>query len=524
MLTHSARALFRSVALAGTAMATTLALPAQAQDAGAAALAAIEARLERLEAENARLRSEVDQLRNDAALAAQAAEPVEISQLAAHSAVPETRDTIAERGDETIDGRKSTALVGIDPTYGFAMLDAGERTNTKPLYQLQAISEGRLSNPVTLSGSVTAIADIQFTNVDDLFGYLTRHPTGANQNGKTVSEVVLHSAQLAVTAQFADGVTGFTEFLYDPQQSFGSGTITALARNQIQLRRGWVMLGDLERAPVYALIGKMDTPFGLNDTVSPFTNSTNWHAFAGLAYGGTLGFYSNGLHLRGMAIQGGAQFRAANAPVNGTAIPSKVNNFALDGNYTARLGNVATAMVGASYIHGSAYCQDYPVFHFNPCQERNPAWAAYGTAQIGGFDFKGEYAETTKVWPGTQVPDPTNPLSIYEAVPATSFTLGGRYGFGAEWDNASRREFALSAEFSRFTSGDEGSPWETQSQFVAGLSWFPVANVNLFGEYILAEGWVPLNFLSGGNLPGGASWSRQDVNTDVILIGVQGSF
>ena len=84
-------------------------------------------------------------------------------------------------------------------------------------------------------------------------------------------------------------VTGYAELLYDPEQSFGQGTITALARNQIQLRRGWVMFGNLDQLPVYALVGKMDTPFGLNDTVNPFTNSTNWHAFAGLAYGGQVG-------------------------------------------------------------------------------------------------------------------------------------------------------------------------------------------------------------------------------------------
>ena len=520
MRLFTAKPTFRACMLSGAAMIAAIAGPAMAQDADA--LAAIEARLERLEAENARLRGEVEALRQPTTLQPRQADAT----TAQYDRLPDAdgkRDTVAERGDDTIDGVESTALVGIDPEYGYAMLDHAERTNSKPLYQLQAIAAERLSNPVTLSGGVTALANLQLSNVDNNFGYLTRHPTGANQSGKRVSEIVLHSAQLAVTAQLTDGITGYAEFLYDPQQSFGAGTITSLTRNQIQLRRGWIMVGDLQKAPVYALIGKMDVPFGLNDTVSPFTNSTNWHAFAGLAYGGTVGLYSDGFHLRAMAVQGGAQFRAANAPVNGTGIPSKVNNFAVDGNYTAKLADFASATLGASYIHGSAYCQGYPVVHFNPCQDNNPAWSAYGTARIGDFELLGEYAETTKVWPGTRVPDPTNPLSVFEAVPATAFTFGGRYGFGEEWADA-RREFALSAEFSRFTAGDEGAPWETQSQFVAGLSWFPVGNVNLFGEYVLAEGFVPLNFLSGGNLPGGATISRQDVNTNVFLLGIQGSF
>ena len=82
----------------------------------------------------------------------------------------------------------------------------------------------------------------------------------------------------------------------------------------------------------------------------------------------------------------------------------------------------------------------------------------------------------------------------------------------------------MSAGFSRCIAGDDGSPWEAQSQYVAGMSWFPVSNVNLFGEFIRADGFVPLNFLSGGNLPGGATWSRQDALTNVLLFGMEGSF
>ncbi len=502
-------------------MITVLALPASAQDAGVdPVMSGIMERLDRLEAENARLRAEVDFMRDTQARPVPAsAQPHAAVVSAPHGASAASVPTIASGGDG-----ETAGLVGFDSEYGYAILDHAERTNTKPLYQLRAVSAGKLRNRVTLSGGATVLANYQHSNVDDTFGYLMRHPTGANQNGKHVSEAVIHSAQLAVTAQLTDGVTAFSELLYDPQQSFGGGTLTALSRNQIQLRRGWIMLGDLDRTPFYFLIGKMDVPFGLNDTVSPFTNSTNWHAFAGLAYGAAAGYADGGLSLRAMAVQGGAQFRAANAPVNGTSIPSRLNNFAVDGSYEAQLGDLGSARIGASYLHGSAYCQDYPVVHFNPCQARNPAWAAYGTAQIGGLTLLGEFARTTDEWAGTKVPDPTNPLSVFDAVHVTSMTVGGRYGFGTEADDAAQPEFAVSAEFSRFTAGDDGAPWEAQSQLVAGLSWFPASNVNLFGEYVRAEGFVPLNFLSGGNLPGGATWSRQDANTNVFLLGIQGAF
>ena len=57
-----------------------------------------------------------------------------------------------------------------------------------------------------------------------------------------------------------------------------------------------------------------------------------------------------------------------------------------------------------------------------------------------------------------------------------------------------------------------------------GGSYFLTPSVNLFGELIHTRGWVPLNFLSGGNLPGGISWSEQDAQTDVLAVGVQAAF
>lgn len=517
--------------------ALALTAPAAAQDAEILErLEKLEQRLDDLQQENTTLRARLEAMQNaepartitetdGPAAAAQDSIPGEVPVTAAQSAG--AVDVVTEADDpREMQVAGSENFIGTNSAYAFAMLDHAENVNSKPLMQLSALQEGELTDRVTVSGGVTAIANWQSASVDDKFGYLMRHPTSANQLGDRVTEVVLHSANFAFTARVAPRVTGYAEFLYDPQQSFGSGTITALTRNQIQLRRGWVMYGDLNALPVYALVGKMDTPFGLNDTVSPFTNSTNWHAFSGLAYGGQVGVVAGGLHLRGMVIQGGAQFRAANVPVEGTSVPSRANNFALDGRYTFNLSEDQrdSLMLGASYQHGTAYCQGYPVFHFNPCEENNPGVAAYGRLNYGPITLLGEYATTTEDWPGTAVPIPGNPLNVFEPVAAESFTLGGRFGFGDIVPVMQRHELALSVEFSKFISGEDGSPWERQVQRVFGASWFPFPNVNLFGEYIHVDGFVPLNFLSGGNFPDGSTWSEQGADTDVILAGAQIAF
>ena len=45
-----------------------------------------------------------------------------------------------------------------------------------------------------------------------------------------------------------------------------------------------------------------------------------------------------------------------------------------------------------------------------------------------------------------------------------------------------------------------------------------------FGEYIHTDGWVPLNFLSGGNFPDGSTWSERDDTTDILTFGIQAAF
>ena len=55
---------------------------------------------------------------------------------------------------------------------------------------------------------------------------------------------------------------------------------------------------------------------------------------------------------------------------------------------------------------------------------------------------------------------------------------------------------------------------------------FATPTVKLFGEVIHTEGWVPLNFLSGGTpgLPINTTWSEADAETNVITLGVQAAF
>jgi len=414
---------------------------------------------------------------------------------------------------------RESALVQTEHRYAYEILNPLWDIANKPKLLLDKKKNGALEeDTIYLSGSVFAIADYQRSNIDDKFGWLMRHPTASNQRTKEVSEAVIHSAALALTGNLGNYLTAYVEMLYDPQQSFGTGTLTDLNRNQVQVRRGYVLLGDLNKSPFYLALGKLDTPFGLMDTVNPFTNSTVWHAFGGLVYGANIGFSQDGWKANIMAVQGGAQFRAANVPVDNTNVPSKLNNYVLNLSKTFQSGDLFNTMVGASFIGGSAYCQNFPVTHFDSCQGTNPAFDLYARLTGVNWLLQGEYAETLDTWPGTA--NPTIPQ--HGASKVSSWSVGAIYG--PMIPRLDDLDFNVSAEFSRFVAGPNGAPWEKQDQYVLGITSFLVPSAKIFAEYIRTEGYAPLNFISGGNLGDGITHSSNIAHSDIVVAGLNVAF
>ncbi|MEE9363431.1 MAG: hypothetical protein V3U92_12610 [Cellulophaga sp.] len=364
------------------------------------------------------------------------------------------------------ESNKTIKAIHFNPEFSYKMLDSN-RDLRKVNILLREKEKGTITTKSLLIGtSLISIFDYQKSNTDSKFAYLMRHPTSNNQIGKEVSEVVVHSFQVSITALVSNWLTAYAEILYNPEQSFGKGTITTLNRNQLQLRKGFVVFGSLKKFPLYVAIGKMDAPFGQMESVSPFTNSTMWHAFGGLGYGVQIGLKKDGFHAKFMAVQGGAQFRAMHTPVGDSInVPSKINNFVADINYRTTILKKAKLYFGASYLHGSAYCQYFPVMHFSACADNNPAVTYYGKLMVKDrLALKRAFATTLKIWKGTH--NPTPPLDVFKASKVTSLDLGVKY----DLNKNENLKYTLSGEFSNFRAGAIGSPWERQNQIVIGFS------------------------------------------------------
>ncbi len=418
----------------------------------------------------------------------------------------------------------SNKFVVINPEFSYKMLEPNQDLRKVNIF-IEARKQGAVKNEgLTIGVSLIPLLDFQKSNTDSKFAYLMRHPTPNNQIGTEVSEAVIHSAQLSLTGTVNNWLAAYMEILYNPEQSFGGGTITSLGRNQLQLRKGFIVFGDLNDFPVYGAIGKMDAPFGQTGSVNPFSNSTMWHAFGGLGYGAQIGFKKWNLHATVMAVQGGAQFRAMHTPVGDSSnVPSQLNNFTADINYTLHINNSFKVLFGGSYLHGSAYCADFPITHFKACSDNNPAFTFYTTLTIlNRIIVQGSFASTVEVWPGTH--NPTPPLDVFEASKVTSLDVGIKYDFNLEGVVV----YTISGEFSNFVAGPDGSPWERQNQIILGFSGMIKNSSKFFLELFRTDGYAPLNFISGSDpfepFPPGETHSQSDANSMGIVLGAMITF
>lgn len=206
--------------------------------------------------------------------------------------------------------------------------------------------------------------------------------------------------------------------------------------------------------------------------------------------------------------------------MEGSATPSRLNNYVVDASYRLALGGPGRwVMAGGSYERGSSYCQPFPIQHFGACQAANPAWAAYGALQWDSLTLRGEYMKTAHVWPGTFNPNP--PLDAFRASNVTAFDFGGRYKLAP-----GGRTLALSLDYSELIAGPRHSPWRGQNQVVAGVAYFLQPNVKLFSEAVFIHGYTPLQFLTGGLTGASPTFllSTTQASSQVFITGVNAAF
>ncbi len=413
--------------------------------------------------------------------------------------------------------KQAEQFVTFDPEYSYQILDQNSNVPYKPLL----IIEHKQKNPKTpkliLSGQARANVFAMRTNRTDKFPWMMSFPD--DFSGKSGSAIALHNVDLALTGHISKDWTMYAQTQWNPSRTFsqstpvGFGKTSVSSRQNISIRRAYVLYADPDKHNFYGYIGKMTVPFTNSQTLNPFSINLHSHAFEPLANAIAVGYNHENVILTGSVLQGGPQFRVASGKKDG-----RIDNFAISGKLKTKYSD-GYASLGGGYLHSTEFCTSFPSIHFKLCERRNPAFNINAYGSYKDFELYGEFSQTTKEWPAT-AGSPSN-AAIGQFIPASkvsAFVVEGRYNFDV-W----KKKTAISAGFSQIKLGKSKSPWEFNRQLTVGLSSFLLKNVKVFLEYNHLQGFAPLNEFSGtektvGNV--GPSPSDRSTRSNVITAGI----
>ncbi len=354
-------------------------------------------------------------------------------------------------------------LVMLDTSTMAYMLNFQNRQSEKQIGILESQGDSDQFPRLIVGGQLRASAMVASTNTADKFPYLGRFPV--DFVGKTATDARLLQANAAMILHAAPGVSGYVETLFSDVFTFPT-----FNQGSFQMRQAYAVIGDLDRFPLYAFIGKKNVSFGDFRTLSPFSQAMPWHYFAPLAEGIGAGYSADGLELTATALNGSRGIRVSDSPTKG-----RLNNFALNGSYSTMFGSDSEITFGGGYLHGTIY--DAAVAeHTNPAATgpHNPAWDVNARLRLNRFYATGEYVETIKDWPATGVQ-----VRAYKA--ELGYDLPDFY-----------YPTFLSASWSEGFQGPPGSTFYSNRQLVVGAQFHIHKNVDVSFEYIRSLGFAPL--------------------------------
>ncbi|MEE9272317.1 MAG: hypothetical protein V3U57_03495 [Robiginitomaculum sp.] len=280
------------------------------------------------------------------------------------------------------------------------MLDWQENTTGKTLTLLANRANGTLApNSLTIGGGIKGGLMWQTTSNAGLFPILSRFPDFTARTETSSGIFAINNAALAFTGSFGD----WTSFYLQPEYS----ETEYPGQSDFQLRKAFVVFGNLEKMPFYAAFGRKTIDFGNFDGYNAFTQTEAQHYFHAVSDQPVLelGYYNNGLKLTATAFSGGRQLRVAYA---GAENKNKIANFAASIEKEFLLGNGSAFTVGTSYIHDTAYRNNFTAHTFQLIQNltpptnlikyRNGAVDAFAEYNSPFFDAMFEYTTTLKPW------------------------------------------------------------------------------------------------------------------------------
>lgn len=401
------------------------------------------------------------------------------------------------------------ATVRTSAAHTSRMLDWQEDTTGKTLTLLVNRATGVLApDSLYLGGAIQGSFMYQKTDVDGQFPLLSRFPFFSNRTDDEAGVFAINNAALSFTSTFGDYTTVYLQPEY-------SETEYAPDQDEFQLRKAYVVFGNLQKSPFYAAFGRKTIDFGNFDSYNAFTQNEGQHYFWAVSDQPVLevGYYKNGFKVTGSAFSGGRQLRVAFADEE-----NNISNYAATIEKEFLFGNRQSFTVGGGYLHDTIYRDNFTAHTFQGRQNgtapanlingRNSAVNAFAEYNSPFFDAMVEYTTTLKPW-GAAIPQTPDgvPFPQYLIDPAGSTTSFDNINFDQNLEvivaqarikpivGGKRMAIAASGSWGNI-SDDFGNPltgatFEKNQQHALSVE-YPLSPYLDFGaEYVYNKGFIP---------------------------------
>lgn len=351
----------------------------------------------------------------------------------------------------------------------------------------------------------------QKTSEPGQFPLLSRFPFFSDRTDDQAGVFAINNAALSFTSTFGDWTTLYMQPEY-------SETEYGRDQDEFQLRKAYVVFGNLDKTPFYAAFGRKTIDFGNFDTYTAFTHSEAQHYFHAVSDQPVLevGYYKNGLKLTASALSAGRQLRVALAGED-----NNLGNYAFNAEKEFLVGNSGSFTLGGGYLHDTIYRDNFTAHTFqgrsngtppaNFIEYRNSAVSAFAEYNSNFFDAMVEYTTTLKPW-GAIIPQDAdgnvNPaylidplgspndidnidfdekLSVLVAQARIKPMVKGRplaIAATGSWGN-------IGDDFQGVGLGGQPTTWKKNQQHALSLE-YPVSPYLDFGaEYVYNKGFIP---------------------------------
>lgn len=283
--------------------------------------------------------------------------------------------------------------------YTGRMLDWQENLTGKTLTMLTSRANGALDpNSLYLGGGIKGGFMWQKTENAGQFPILSRFPFFSERTDTEAGVFAINNAALAFTSTFGDWTTVYMQPEYSETEYPGD-------QDEFQLRKAFVVFGNLNKSPFYAAFGRKTIDFGNFDSYNAFTHNEGAHYF--LAHSDQpvleLGYYNDGWKIVGSAFSGGRQLRVAYAEEE-----NNIANYAFNIEKEFLFNNGAAFTLGGGYLHDTIYRNNWTAHTFqaintgtppaNFIEYRNSAVNAFAEYTSPFLDLMVEYTTTTEPW------------------------------------------------------------------------------------------------------------------------------